>query len=265
MRKNYGDGADLKFRLFGLLLTITVMIILSATRHENMAYGAGSGPAPRVVAITQVTHDGYRKSNLLAGDAQLYVTELPTTNRIIAKVTLPGSERSVVASTLPSTQALDVSPDHSKLLVSSAPKGAAEPELWTLPVAAGTPKRVGDLSGRDASWSPDEKQIAFANGSTVNIANADGSGAHKLYAAAGSVFAVRFSPDGRKVRFTVSDTEQNTTTLWEVGRDGSNPHALLENWPSKPRACCGSWTGDGHYYIFQASQNVANTNLVVTS
>src|SRR5438270_4970235 len=225
MRKNHGDGTDLKVRFIGLLLTIAVMIILSATRQQNMAYGAGNGPAPRVVAITQVTHDGYRKSNLLADDAQLYGTELPTTNRVIAKVTRLGSERSVVASTLPSTQALDVSRDHSKLLVSSAPKGAAEPELWTLPVAAGTPQRLGDLSGRDASWSPDGKQIAFAKGSAVNIADADGSGAHKLYAAEGSVFAVRFSPDGQKVRFTVSDTEQNTTSLWEVGRDGSNARA----------------------------------------
>ena len=52
----------------------------------------------------------------------------------------------------------------------------------------------------------------------------------ELFTANGSVFAPRFSPDGQRIRFTVSDAAQNTTSLWEIGRDGSNPHALLANW-----------------------------------
>jgi len=132
-------------------------------------------------------------------------------------------------------------------------------------VAKGNPERVGDLSGRDAAWSPDGKQLVFAKGASLYSANADGSSAHELYAAGGSIFAVRFSPDGRRVRFTVSDTEANTTALWEVGRDGSNPRPLLSDWPYKSTACCGNWTADGRYYIFQASRPMPNTTTVVTS
>ena len=127
------------------------------------------------------------------------------------------------------------------------------------------PQRVGDLNGRDASWSADGKLLVFAKGPTVYLSDSAGIEEHELYTASGSVFAPRFSPDGQRIRFTVSDPENNATSLWEVGRDGSHPHALLSDWPYKLSACCGNWTADGNYYIFQASQTVPNTNLVVTS
>src|SRR5579872_759383 len=263
MRKEHEDG-DLKIRLVLAGLTIFGMIVLAGTYQGNMVRGAASGPAPRVTAITQVTHDGYRKENLLADDSQLYVTELPQSNRVIAKVQLPGANRSVVASPFASLRALDLSPDHSELLVSSR-SASGENEFWTLSVVQGRPKRVGDLDGRDGAWSADGKLMVFAKGATLYVASATGMDSHELYTAGGTVFAPRFSPDGRRIRFTVSDTEQNTTSLWEVGRDGSSPHPLLGEWPYKKTACCGNWTADGQYYIFQASQSMPNTSLIVTS
>ncbi len=265
MRKQQGDGSDLKIRLFLAFLTVFGMIVLAGTYQGNMVRGAGTGPAPRVTAIKQITHDGFRKTNLLADDSQLFVTELPAANRLIAKVTLPGSDRSVLPSPFSSLQALDLSPDHSRLLVSSSSKNSADPEFWMLPIASGSPQRLGELTGRDATWSADGKRLAFAKGSALYVANADGSDAHSLYGATGSVFALHFSPDGKRIRFTVSDPEQNTTALWEIGADGSNAHALLNDWPLKNSACCGTWSADGQYYIFQAGELQPNTNLLVTS
>ncbi len=254
----------MKTRIFLSILIIAGLFILGATLRVDLS-GAANGPAPRVTAIKQVTHDGVRKASLLAGDSSLFVTELPTRNRIIAKVALPGSERSVLPTPFSSLQALDVSSDHTRLLISSTSASSGENEFWTLPVSSGKPARVGDLGGRDASWSADGRQLVFAKDSNLFVANADGGQAHKIYSASGSVFAAHFSPDDQKIRFTVSDTEQNATSLWEVGRDGANAHPLLADWPLKATACCGSWTADGKYYIFQASQNISSTNLVVTS
>jgi Tol biopolymer transport system component len=264
MRNEREDRSNITIRLVLAGFTIFVATVLTGTYQDNKVRGAASGPSPRVTAITQVTHDGYRKENLLADDSQLFVTELPESNRVIAKVQLPGSTRTIVPSPFNSLQALDLSPDHSKLLISSQ-SASGENEFWTLPVANGSPQRVGDLSGRDAAWSPDGKLLTFAKGSSLYVASAAGTAAHELYAAGESVFAPRFSPDGSRIRFTVSDTEQNTTALWEVGRDGSNPHPLLSEWPYKTTACCGNWTADGQYYIFQASQAMPNTSLIVTS
>jgi len=255
----------MKTRISLSILTILGMFVLAGLHRGDQARGAGAGPAPRVTAITQITHDGYPKTNLLADDSQLYVTELPAADRVIAKVTLPGSDRSLVPSPFSNLQVLDLSPDHSKLLISSTSKTTGESEFWTLPVAQGHPERVSDLSGRDGSWSADGRRLAFAKGSALCLSNAQGREAHPIYNASGSIFGVRFSPDGQRIRFTVSDTELNATTLWEVERDGLNAHALLGDWPLKSSACCGSWTPDGHYYIFQATQTVPNTTAVVTS
>ena len=254
----------MKIRISLSILTVVGLFIVAGTMRNDLS-GAASGPTPRVTAITQITHDGYRKSNLLSDDSHLFVTELPATNRVIAKVTLPGSDRSVVPSPFTSLQALDVSPDHSKLLISSTSKSSGESEFWALPVESGSPSRVGDLGGRDASWSADGKQLVFAKDSDLFVASGDGGQSHKVYGGSGSIFAPRFSPDGQRIRFTISDPEQNTTALWEVRRDGANAHAVLADWPYSKTACCGSWTSNGRYYIFQASQTVSNTNLVVTS
>ncbi|MGA1987153.1 MAG: hypothetical protein ABSG72_12880 [Candidatus Sulfotelmatobacter sp.] len=239
----------------------------------SRARGAESAASPRVTSIAQITHDGFRKTNLLADDSQLFVTESPTANRVIAKVSLPGSDRSLVSSPFSNLQALDLSPDHSKLLVApmqsgssagSSSGGSSYDEFWTLPVAAGSAQRVGDLTGRDAAWSADGRQLVFSKGSTLFVAGANGAQAHAVFTANGTVFGPHFSPDGQRIRFTVSDTAQNTTSLWEVKQDGSSPHPLLANWQHASTACCGSWTADGRYYVFQAQQTVPNTATIVT-
>ena len=238
------------------------MIALASLSPRSWVRGATSVAVPHVTAITQVTHDGYRKDNLLAGDSQIFVTEMPESNRVVARVTLPDSSRSLVASPFSSMQALDLSADHSKLLV-SAKKESGDNELWVVPVSSGSPEPVGGLNGRDASWSADGKSLVYSKGHSLYLASATGAHERLLYKANGSVFAPRFSPNAQKIRFSVSDAEKGATSLWEVGKDGSQPHALLSDWPFHATACCGSWTSDGRYYIFQARQTVANTGLVL--
>jgi Tol biopolymer transport system component len=254
-----------KIPVFVAMMALAGMIAASALFPGSRVRGAASAASPRVTSIAQITHDGFRKTNLLADDSQLFVTESPAANRVIAKVSLPNSDRSLITSPFSNLKALDLSPDHSKLLVAPMQGGSNYDEFWTLPVAAGSAQRVGDLTGRDAAWSADGQQLVFSKGSVLFVAGANGAQAHAVFTANGSVFASHFSPDGHRIRFTVSDAAQNTTSLWEVGQDGSNPHALLANWQHASSACCGSWTADGHYYIFQAQQNVPNTALVVTA
>jgi Tol biopolymer transport system component len=262
MSPRYQALLELKIRLFLAGAVIFGMMVLGGTYPGR---GAGTGPAPRVTAIKQITRDGYPKTNLVADGSELFVNESLALDRVIAKVTLSGSGRSLVPSPFTSLQALDMSPDHSRLLVSSQSKTSGENEFWTLPLASGNPERIGRLSGRDASWSSDGKRLAFAQGSTLYLSGAAGGEQHAVFNAGGSIFGIRFSPDGQRIRFTVSDTELNATSLWEVERDGANPHALLSDWPLKSAACCGSWTADGRYYIFQATSSIPNTSAVLNS
>lgn len=240
-------------------------LIAAAGAYSARARASASLASPRVTSITQVTHDGFRKTNLLADDTQLYVTELPGSQRVIAKVSLLQSDRSLVSSPFSNLQALDLSPDHTKLLVAPIQSGMSDDEFWTLPVAAGSPEKIGNLAGRDAAWSADGQHLVFTKGSVLYLAGASGKDVHDLYTASGSVFGPHFSPDGKRIRFTVGDPAQNTTALWEVDQDGSHAHALLASWQYASSACCGNWTADGRYYIFQALQNLPNTSTTFTA
>jgi Tol biopolymer transport system component len=258
-----------KISVFLAIVAIAGMLAASGLFPGSRARGATSLASPRVTSIAQITHDGFRKTNLLADDSQLFVTESPAANRVIAKVALPSSDRSLVPSPFSNLKALDLSPDHSKLLVAPMQAGSSGvssyDEFWTLPVAAGSAQRVGDLTGRDAAWSADGQHLVFSKGSLLLVAGASGTQPQVVFTANGSVFAPHFSPDGQRIRFTVSDAAQNSTSLWEVNQDGSSPHPLLADWQYASSACCGNWTADGRYYIFQAQQSVPNTALVVTA
>jgi Tol biopolymer transport system component len=247
----------LKMSSFLAILTLVGIVAAAAFSRDRAQKSAAA--LPRVTSITQVTHDGFSKTSLLSDDSHLYVTESPAARHVIAKVSLHNSDRTVIRTAFSDLQALDVSADHTKLLVSPVRGGSSDNEFWTLPIDNGSPVRVGKLIGRDASWSMDGQQLAFGKGSVLYLASSMGTHARELFTANGSVFTPRFSPDGQRIRFTVGDAVLNTTSLWEVGRDGSNPHALLADWQNSSVACCGSWTADGRYYIFQITQGALTT------
>ena len=96
----------------------------------------------------------------------------------------------------------------------------------SMPAANGTTARAVELSRRDASWSADGKQLVFARGSSLYVADGLGSEAYQVYRAIGLVSVPRFSADGDSIRFKVKDLQRNTTLLWEVSRDGANAHPL---------------------------------------
>jgi eukaryotic-like serine/threonine-protein kinase len=225
---------------------------------------SGSSPAPsldspRVTATTQITRDGLSKTKLLADDNNLYVTEWPAGRHVVTKVPLEGAEQSTVTTPFSNVQALDISPDGKRLLVVPVQGGSAGAELWTVAVDSGNPERLGMLTGRDAAWSADGKSLAFVKGSILFLATGNGADVRQLFAAEGSVFAPRFSPGGQRIRFSVGNAELNTTSIWEVGADGTNPHPLWSKWKDASTACCGTWTADGRYYIFQVTQSSPST------
>jgi Tol biopolymer transport system component len=247
----YTTGGVCRFSL-SRLASLLLFAAIAAPCADHPSDSINSQPT--VTSVTQITRDGVSKTNLLADESSLYVTEWPAARHLVARVSLQGADRAVISNAFPNVQAMDISADRSKLLVAPI-QGGADSEFWTLPTHDGSPKRVGEMTGRDAAWSVDGQQLVFGKGSKLYLAKADGSSAHEIFAATGSVFGSRFSRDGKRIRFTVGNADQNATSLWEVGSDGSNPHALLGKWQSANAACCGNWTADGRYYIFQVNQS----------
>ena len=141
-----------------------------------------------------------------------------------------------------------------------AAEKAGESPIYALPLPAGLPRRVGDIRGHDAAWSPSGDQIVYANGTDLFLAEADGSNSRRLVAAPGYASSLQWSPDGTVLRFTVTDVRESSS-LWEVASDGSRMRPLLQGWSKSPRECCGRWTPDGDYFVFQSSHDMGTPML----
>ena len=241
-------------RAWALASTMAVLVAAAVIVYLSTR----SFPPPRVSGSVQITSDGRIKngssltgaSSLVSDGSRLYFTELGAGGSVLAQVPIAGGETALIAAPFPYPNVSDVSPSRSELLVWSMVGTMSEFPLWVLPLLGGSPHRVGDVLAHDAAWSPDGEHILYANGSSLYLVRTDGSEPHKFVTVAGIPSWPRWSPGGRLLRFTVQ--EPNSSSLWEVSADGSNLHPLLPGWNNPPAECCGNWTVDGKYYVFQS-------------
>ena len=213
---------------------------------------------PKATGTKQITHDGFSMGNMLTDGARVYVTQFRPEGMVLAQVSTSGGETSAIPAPVKSMVIHDISGDHSQLLVGSmVTSGNRATPLWALPLPAGSPRRLSNIEGSGGGWSPDGRQLVFIKGSDLYLATADGTAAHLLVTAPGSAYAAAFSPDGSRIRFSLQD-QANTSSLWEVHSDGSNLHQLLKGWHTPPTECCGRWTHDGRYYVFESGKGTSN-------
>ena len=187
--------------------------------------------------------------------SRVYFQEgVESSNLSLAQVSVEGGEPTQLPLPFPVRGMHDIS-SRSELLLPAAPISNMGPTLWVLPVPGGQPRRVGKIFATDAAWSPGGDEIAYTTPSDLYRVNREGSNARKLASVSGAPFWPRWSPDGSLLRFSVLDRQLNTRTLWEVRADGSHFHQLLAGWNDPPGECCGGWTPDGKYYVFQSMHN----------
>ena len=211
-------------------------------------------PPPRVVGSTRLTHDGRPKGvggTVVTDGARLYFSEFEADHSVLAQVSAGGGEVISIPAPLQNAWVEDISPDHTELLVRNADYWAAPGGLWAVPTLAGSPRRLGNIVGGAAAWSPDGKTIVYATRQDdLFIASSDGASSRKLVKLPGQALWIRWSPDGTRLRLTIHESETNTSALWELSADGSHLRPLLPGWSTAPAECCGNWTADGKYYVF---------------
>lgn len=220
---------------------------------------------PRVLASARITNDGRLKwpkwqqsdegPQLLTDGSRIYAVEdkgFASWQRTLVQVPVSGGETVPIPLPFgPRFKITDLDRQRSELLLLNWQGIAKEGPLWTYSVVNGGYRRVGDLNVGDATLAADG-HILFTRGDEVWLADSDGSHEQLLVKLPGIPLAPRASPDGRVIRFTLADPQRHSTSLWEVSREGKNPHPLLGGWNHPPRECCGSWTPDGRYYVFQS-------------
>lgn len=148
-----------------------------------------------------------------------------------------------------------LSPDGSKLVVHGHLQAEPEQPLWIVPTLGGDARRVPNVLAHDATWMPDGQRLLVASGNDLSVVGTDGSDPHRLLNVQGLAFWLRWSPDGKRLSFTVRDSKRQSAELWQANADGSNAHPLLPGWSQPASECCGNWTPDGNYYVFQSSRD----------
>ena len=209
---------------------------------------------PSVTIGRELTHDGLVKSNLASDGSNLYFTEIFGSRSIIAKIPAAGGEVAPYPLAFPNAQLLDVSSARASLLVAEETSGrSAGRPVWISPANGGNAQRFGNTTAQDAVWAPDGHTVLIVQGSSLLAGPADGGTLKKLVTVPGSPYYPRYSPDGQRIRFSVGNVALNTSTIWEMRSDGSDLHQILADWHGVTTKCCGSWTADGRYYLFQAT------------
>jgi len=150
----------------------------------------------------------------------------------------------------------DISPDGTNLLVRShSGVELQEPEepLWVIPTNGGSAFRISDVVAHDATWFPDGKRILYATENRLETAPLEGGSSKLLAVVPGRPFWLRWSHDGKLLRFTIVDLQRNQYSLWELRADEHVAHRLSFGPKALENVCCGIWTSDGRFFVLQST------------
>ena len=219
-----------------------------------------SQPPPRITGSTQITHDGLPKTFggqvtaiVLTDGPRLFVQESVGGHFVVAQVSASGGETVPISTPFQNVALDNISPDKSELLMGTFTGSEFEQPLWALPVLGGSPRRLGNLVATDGTWMPNGEMLV-AHGSDLQVVNPDTNAAQKFATLPNFAYWLRWSPDGRALRFTVTPPVGGLQ-IWEVAADGSHLHRLSPGWREPANEGRGNWTPDGKYFVFQSFHN----------
>ncbi len=212
----------------------------------------------KVIGSTQITRDGLAKGSMATDGMRLYFSEVREGHFVLAQASTAGSEAVEIPTPFRNVFVADISQNLSQLLVGTMEGTLFDFAAWSIPLPSGSPRRIGNFVVSSAAWSTDGSQLVYTKGSGIYLANGDGSGQRLLVAVQGAPDSVRFSPDGRRIRFTLNEAARIASSIWEIRTDGAALHAVLPHWHTPPAECCGQWSPDGQYYFFISATNTSS-------
>lgn len=210
---------------------------------------------PRIARIQQITEIGSLLYNtkLITDGPRIYFRAWEGHDRVIRYISTSGGDPVPVDPTFPNMDIDDISADGSEfLVVELRPLSLAT--LWWVPVSSGSPRPLGTIRAQETRCSPDGEMIAYSIGADLYLATRDGSNPRKLATLPGELAYLQWSPEGKRLRFSVINRTTNGLAIWQADLPAGTVHPLLPGWAGSWRTKPGGWTPDGRYFFFIAEE-----------
>ena len=210
--------------------------------------GAVSSGPPSLENLINLATDGNRILTSVLEDGRPHLSAISIGTGEVQTLPLPQG--------LASSLLVDLSRDGTRLLLKSRSSSASEQALWIAPSSGGSAFRVGGILAHDAAWMPDGASILYANGNNLAVVRLDDGMVTPLATLQGRAFWMRWSPNGKLLRYTLQDPISHSSALWEMPSTGGTSRRVSIPNSEADSACCGSWTADGSAYIFESGDNL---------
>jgi len=232
--------------------------VAGATAAVLLVAGAwlfSSSVGPAANSVVQLTSDGQPKKGFLAADsARVYFNEGNLGSYRIAQISVQGGQTADVSTNLVNVEIGDITSDDSSLLVFTGAPFAPRRSIWSLPVPAGDPRRLGNAEVSGATLFPDDRLLYWIDNDAY-VAGKDGTNATKLASLSKNYSPVAISPDGQ--RFGFAKYGDGRTWMIDLSAtDGTGVRPLLSSGPNLPsEVCCVRWAPNGKYVLFIGKTN----------
>jgi Tol biopolymer transport system component/DNA-binding winged helix-turn-helix (wHTH) protein len=217
-------------------------------RISQITYNGRIAPgAPAMESLPATATDGVRIFSSVIEKGRAVLSQVSIASGDVLPLAIPSE---IAAPSLG-----DLSPDGSDLLVRGHLSPESEQPLWVVPVGGGSALRVANILAHDATWMPDGNGILYAAGNELFLTRLKDGNSTGIATLPGRAFWLRWSPDGRLLRFTIIDPIGHTMSLWELPSGSHTPRPVLSGWSNPASECCGTWTSDGKFFIFQSARD----------
>ena len=209
--------------------------------------------------LKQLTANGREKTRLLYHGPRLYFGQ--EQNGWYALATMPASGGPIASLWNPKMNIYpeDIAPDGRDLLALVSFGIEREKAVWIVPLDRGDPYPLANIKAHSAGWSPDERTIAYAAGETIYLMSSRGEGSRKIASFTAIPDTLRWSADGRRLRFLLLDEITNRPTYWELVFTDGMVTTTLRPLPLTIDAAADCWSrtteADGSFVLSNGDHN----------
>jgi len=218
---------------------------------------------PQIKEYLQITHDGRQKFSMVTDGERLFMEVRGEDGRfMLEEVSAMGGDSAPLATPFENAMLAGIAGDGSTLFVTNFKFTDELTATWALPLPTGAPRQLVQFGAPSVTPSPEGTQLLFTSGSALYVADSRGQNPQKLLTVDGYIGDLQVSPNGKRLRFTLVEIPTGSSALWEANRDGSGLHPLFPGSTDSQHECCGKWTPDGEYFVFESFRG-GHTNIWV--